>query len=141
MEIMLKGTTQIKVSPWTFVVSKIDLDDDTPSEVELANVHSLKVYERMTVNVKVVKCSDEINIANDKKKTINHYWRYVCVVTLWEENMVKLEFGKSYKLENFMVREYASNKFLSMGREGYRIEAIANIGDIKAPHRMKRAPF
>ena len=68
MEIMLKGTTQIKVSPRKFEVSKTDLDDDTPSEVELANIDSLNVYNRVTVNVKFVKCSDEINIANDKKK-------------------------------------------------------------------------
>ena len=51
MEIMLKGSTQIKVSPRKFEISKIDLDD-TPSQVELAAVDSLNLYDRVTVNVK-----------------------------------------------------------------------------------------
>ena len=80
-----------------------------------------------------MKCSDEINVTNDKRKQeiIIADNSALSKISLWEENIGKLEAGKSYKLENFMVREYASEKFLSMGREGSRIEAIADIGDIK----------
>ncbi len=38
-------------------------------------------------------------------------------VTLWEENVGRLEVGKSYHLGNFIVREWGGTKYLAMYAE------------------------
>ena len=48
-------------------------------------------------------------------------------VILWEEHVDSLEVESSYRLKN-VVREYASQKYLSMPRTGVEIILIDNIG-------------
>lgn len=115
MEILLKGNTEIKESPKKFKLSKLDLDDETPSNIKLADLDSRSVYDRVSVTVKVLKCSDPVHVSNDKKKqdiTIADL-SAVSKITLWQENIGKVQTGMSYNLDNFMVREYASTKFLT----------------------------
>ena len=44
-----------------------------------------------------------------------------------------LEEQISYTIKYFVVREYASSKFLSMGREGSEIVTISDIGEVQEP--------
>ena len=52
-------------------------------------------------------------------------------VTLWEDSVNSLKQYKSYRLNNFVVREYASVKYLSIARSDCTIEDIADIGEVK----------
>lgn len=56
-------------------------------------------------------------------------------VTVWEEEIGKLELGKSYKMEGMMVRSFGrgNNKemYLSTGKKGSQIEMMEDIGDIE----------
>ena len=126
MVILLKGNTDIKKSPKKFNLSKLDLNDETPSNIKLADLDSRSVYDRVSVAVKVLKCSDPVHVSNDKKKqdiTIADL-SAVSKITLWEENIGKLQTDMSFNLDNFMVREYASTKFLAMAKDGSKIEPI-----------------
>ena len=67
MEILLKGNTEIKESPKKFMFSKLDLDDETPSNIKLADLDSRSVYDRVSVTVKVLKCSDPVHVPMTRK--------------------------------------------------------------------------
>ena len=54
----------------------------------------------------------------------------ICKVTLWEENIGKFETDQSYTLQNFLVREFASTKSLSLARDGSDISSIPDIGEV-----------
>ena len=51
-------------------------------------------------------------------------------VTLWEEHIGKLSENSSYKLQNFVVREWDATKYLSMTRDS-TISSIPDIGKVK----------
>ena len=51
-------------------------------------------------------------------------------VTLWEEQVGILHDQTSYKLENFVVREFGGTKYLSMGSES-KVIPIEEIKDAK----------
>ena len=102
-------------------------------QTKLADLDSRSVYDRVSVTVKVLKCSDPVHVSNDKKKqdiTIADL-SDVSRITLWEENISKVQAGMSYNIHNFIVREYASTKFLSMAKDGLKIEPISDIGEVK----------
>lgn len=62
MEIMLKGSTQVLKSPNKFDVSSLDFEDDGPVNIKVADIDSYNVFDRVSVNVKVISCSDPISI-------------------------------------------------------------------------------
>jgi len=47
-----------------------------------------------------------------------------------EESIGILTKQSSYSLKNIVVREFASKKFLSIGKEGSQIVGIEDIGDV-----------
>jgi len=49
---------------------------------------------------------------------------------VWEESIGILAEQSSYSLKNFAAHEFASKKFLSMGKEGSQIAGIEDIGDV-----------
>ena len=80
-----------------------------------------------------LKYSDPVHVSNDKEKqdiTIADL-SDASKITVWEENIGKVQAGMSYNFHNFMVREYASTKFLSMAKDGSKIEPISDIGEVK----------
>ena len=52
-------------------------------------------------------------------------------VTVWEGYVDSLEVGSSYSLTNFVVREYAGSKYLSMLREGAQSTMIDSIRSVQ----------
>ena len=75
----------------------------------------------------VMPCTQRMNTADI---TITSFL-ITSKLTLWEDYTDSLVEGSSYSLKNFVVREYASMKYLSMPREGYQIKEIDNIGDVE----------
>ena len=53
-------------------------------------------------------------------------------VTLWEENIDILEQqASSYCLQNFVVSEFGSSKYLGMAMQGSRVIPISDIGEAR----------
>ena len=133
MEVLLKNTTQILQSPKVLTVSNLEFETNTPTTISLQDIEQRNVYERITVNVKISKKFAPELVATGKKKQDV----IVCDatgtgrVTLWEENVDKLKENSSYTLENFMVREYNTTKYLGMSLQGSQVILIDDIGEVK----------
>ncbi len=52
----------------------------------------------------------------------------IAKLTVWEEHVHKLEFGKTYNLREIMVREFNGTKYILTSIEGSLIEEVADIG-------------
>ena len=133
MEIMLKGNTQITESTKQIDTSKIDYEDvNLPTLITLSQLLTTQAFQRVSVNIKVIAVKTPIYVAGERKKqdiiiaddTSNGK------LTLWEEHVNTLEVDESYSLRNFVVREYASKKYLSMPKDGSQIVSIDDIGAV-----------
>jgi len=54
-----------------------------------------------------------------------------CKVVAWEENVGTLEVGYCYRLIGAMVRIFKGEKYLSVPKEDFKFEAIADIGHVQ----------
>ncbi len=112
---------------------KITLLEDTeehPVDTDLAQIPFITNFQKVAVHIKVLELAETMTVTGGKKKqeiTIGDHTG-TARVTLWEQH---IEDGSSYNLKNFVVREYASIKYLSMPREGWEILPIDNIGDVE----------
>ena len=101
------------------------------------------LFQKITTSVKVIQVSDIVTVTGGKKKqdvTIADNTS-TAKVTLWEQYIGALQDGKSYKLNNFVVREYKNIKFLSMPREGSTIaevEDMASDSDAEERQQIKQ---
>lgn len=132
MEILLKNTTIITESSKDIDTSQED-PDDSPTAITLLQLSDIQLFQKITTSAKVIQVSDTITVTGGKKKqevTIADDTS-TAKVTLWEQYIGILQDGKSYKLNNFVVREYKNIKFLSMPREGSTITEIEDIGDVE----------
>ena len=142
MEIMLKGQTTISESVKEFNMAAIDFKDDSPSVVTLSKLDSLNVWDRVSIDVKVLTVMDPVSVSGGKKKqdVVAADSTGVGKVTVWEESIGTLTEQCSYSLKNFIVREFASKKFLSMGKEGSQIVSIEDIGDVVEDNELLDEP-
>ena len=132
MEIMLKGSTTLTNSPKKFDIPPAELQDKGPLKITLDCLSSVNVYERVTVDIKVICVSDPVTVAEKNKQDVTVADQSSSVtVTLWEDSVNSLKQHKSYRLNNFVVREYASVKYLSIARSDCTIEDISDIGEVK----------
>ena len=137
MEVLLKGSTKLNASPRKFAIPPLEFEDDNPKEISLDHLASIDVFERVTAMVKVLTSTEAIDVTGGKKKqdvlVADHSG--TCKVVLWENNIGILKQDECYKIQNFVVREYAAIKFLSMGKESSTIIPIADIGEVQHyPH-------
>jgi len=116
----------------TFDVASIDFEDDSPSSVTLSELDSTNIWDRVSVDVKVLTVMDPVSVPGGKRKqdVMAADSTGVGKVTVWEESIRILTEQSSYSLKNIVVREFASKKFLSMGKEGSQIIGIEDIGDV-----------
>ena len=119
-EVMLKTSTQ---SPKKLDVVSLMADITTASKtVTLSSLESLDVFQKVTVNIKVVELKDETQVGGRVKRDV-----FVADesgtarVSVWEGNVNAMEKDRSYCLKNFFVREYQSTKYLTMAKEGSEI--------------------
>ena len=94
-----------------------------PESTEITlEMSSLNNYQKVIANVKVLTTMESINMSGRGKKTKQDVMvgdqTGTVKVTLWEEHVDCLLAECSYQLKNFIVREYASQKYLSMPRVG-----------------------
>ena len=135
MEIMLKKFTEITSSP-----KKIAIPEDvpsTPNVIKIIDLPSINNFQRVSVDIKVVAINEPLNVAGGKTKqdiTVADDTS-TARLTLWQENVDTLTINGSYHLSGMVVREFQTQKYLSMARIGTEIKEIEDIGDVIAqPH-------
>lgn len=131
MEVLLKSATVIKLSTKTFDLSN-DIDAQlTP--VTLAEVHKMSEYSKVTTVVKVLSKHEPVKLQNGKTKqeVVVADSSGVMTVTLWEEKLDVLVVSKSYKLTDFMIRDFNMSKNLMLCRQGSNIKEVADIGPVQ----------
>lgn len=104
-------------------------------QISLSEVETAQVYERVAAMVKVLKVNDPV-LAGDKSKQdvyVADHSTANAVVQLWEEDIGIMAEGTSYQLSGFLVREYASKRYLSRARNNSAITEIEDIGDVMDP--------
>ena len=135
MEVILKTSTEITASPRDLDASVFTTFELQASVISLSKIGSLDNYEKVIADVKVLTMMEPINVSGGKGKrdaTVGDQTG-TARVTLWQEHVDSVEVEGSYWLKNFVVREYASQKYLSMPRAGAVITPIDNIGDVVQP--------
>ena len=130
MEVMLKGSTTIGDSPKKFAISRLDFENNTPTNITLSEFESTDTFERVSVNVKVYTTTDPISLPGGKKKQ-DVIVADSSVGALWQNDVGCLQEQESYTLKGFVVREYASAKYLSMAKNGSEIIPISDIGEVE----------
>ena len=93
-----------------------------PESTEITlEMSSLNNYQKVIANVKVLTTMESINMSGGEKTKQDVMvgdQTGTMKVTLWEEHVDSLLAECSNQLKNFIVREYASQKYLSMPRVG-----------------------
>ena len=131
MEVLIKTSTQIHPSSKKFNVTD-DAEDDHRTTINLSELIITQNFQRVYIDVKVVKKSNVTYVAGNKRKQdviiADNTGR--AKLTLWEQNIDALTPDSSYSLQNFVVREYEGRKFLSMPRDGAEIIPLPDVGPI-----------
>ena len=129
-KLMLKNGTQIKQSPKKMDIASL-MVDAAAKVVTLDELDGLEVFDRATVNVKVVELKEEMQVGGKSKRDIIIAdGSGTARVSVWEGHVNTMEENTSYCLKDFMVREFQSTKYLTMAKEGSRIIAIDDIGGV-----------
>ena len=132
MEVLLKNTTEITGSLRKIHVSSLEFEDSTAATISVQEVEGKSVFERVSVNIKVTRKMESEFVATGKRKQDI----IVCDssgtvrVTPWEENINILQEQASYCLQNFVVREFGSSKYLGMAMQGSQVIPIGDIGEV-----------
>ena len=88
----------------------------TPSnEITLDQLQGLQAYQRLNVNVKVVRDSEGVSMEVKKglrKQDVGDATGSA-KLTLWEHDIGLVKEGTSYKMAGLMVKTYYERKFLS----------------------------
>ena len=117
-------------------MSSIKFEDSIPTTILLEELDEKTIFERVSVNIKVIKKMESEIVLTGKKKqdVIVGNSSATGKVTLWENNIDSLQEQASYTLENFVVCEYNNyycSKYLGMGLQGSQIIPIGDIGNVK----------
>lgn len=126
MEIVIKTSSKIVPSDKNIDTSKIDFDGDIAPVVLLKVINEKKVFDLMSVRVKVVAVfeAETLESGNVKQELIIVDSTGSGRAAIWGDNV-----GKSYLLSCFMVKEFGRRKYLSMRKEVSKIEEIEDITD------------
>ena len=68
MEVVLKGSTTISGSPKKIQVSSVDFEDDKPVVLTLQELQSTDEYEKVSIEVKVIKVTIPETVGTGKRK-------------------------------------------------------------------------
>ena len=130
LEILVNKRTEIAESEKVF---KVEGETNAGKKSCLKELLGLSLFQRVTIEVKVVRVEKALEVNGGKKKQdiLVGDETGTVRVTVWEEEIGKVKQDDSYRMSGMMVREFRGCRFLSTSKEGSRIEAIADIGDVK----------
>ena len=130
-EVVLKGYTNIEQSAAHFQVKNFDTLGSKC--IPLSDLPSKQEYDRVTVKVKVIDVRDPEKVGKDKTKqdvSISDATG-VATLTIWEDDINKLEPEESYQMNRLCVRSYRGKRQLSLPKNGATITKIEDIGDVQ----------
>jgi hypothetical protein len=134
MEITLKSATELSESAKEFDVSVFN-NEPVPTSITLGELSSIENFREVIFEVKVIAKTEPISVSGGKKKqdVVIGDCTGTSKVALWEEYINSLDVDESYRLAKFLVKEYASQRYLSMLRIGSEITQIGDTGEVEEP--------
>ena len=101
-------------------------------EVTIHQLHALEPYERVTLDVRVVRVKPPMTVTGGKQKqqVIIADSSGTTSLTLWEEDIGLLSENKSYHLHRVQVHRYLGRTELTLPSFGATIEEIDNLEEI-----------
>lgn len=129
LEILVTKRTNLEKCEKVF-----DVDASSATKmISLKELPGLVCFQRVSVEVKVTRVEDPLEVTGGKKKqdVIVGDSSGSARVTVWEGEIGSMEEGGSYKMTGMMVREFRGEKFLSTSKQNSMIERIADIGDVE----------
>ena len=141
MEVLLKSDTTICKSPRKIDTSKLHPQE---AKIDLQELATMAVFEKVTVNIKAVRKLEPVKISNEftKQDIVIADATATTKVAIRGEKIDKnsIKKGDCYCLQNFVVKEWNSVKYLSMPRSGLLITPIFEIGEVKTSDEMECPP-
>ena len=138
LELYVSPRTELEKSSKMYDMDELDTLETTTltKEVSLVDIQNIASYERVTVTVKVSDVDSPSEVKGGKKKQdiIITDATAVARFTVWEDDINRLQQGKSYKLTDVLVREYNSKKYLSTALENTTIQEVTDIGQVIDPN-------
>lgn len=106
VEIVLRSSSKVVMSPKKFKIDDLSLVA-TP-EIVLKALAEMSDYEKVCVNVKVIRLEDPMKVSGGFRKQDVTIADVTCAsrIALWEGDVGKMEVGKSYRVHNVVVRSY-----------------------------------
>ena len=136
MELQMKSDTKILKSPRNFTIPATEFTvEQAAKDIALVELQDLEQYQRVNVNVKIqtIGSIEYVRTGHKKQDLVISDSTDVARLTLWEKDTDAFtESQQSYRLENFMVREFNAKKYLVMPRSDYKIEAIPDIEAVES---------
>ena len=134
-EIMLKNGTEIRESSKKLDVPAIIQECmPKPKSIHLNSLPDIEQFEKVIVHAKAIAVSGANQVSDKiKQDVIIADSTGSAKVTFWEDNVDTLTEGVSYRLENFVVREYQTMKYLAMSKaQGSKATTIPDLNVIGA---------
>lgn len=133
LEVMLKPSTQIQKSSKDIDNSKIyNNQTEPPVFINVSEIFNTPSFQRICVKVKVINLKPPIHITGERLKQDITIADATGVIRLyvWEQQVNTLKLNQSYSLQQYMGREFSSQKYLTTPRDGSQIVAIEDIGEV-----------
>lgn len=117
MEVLITKGTKLSRSPKQF--DNVMVVSDTQL-ITLDKLSGLDVFKSVNVRVKVIQLNEPVEIKPglSKQDLIVADATFTALLTLWQNDVNKLEVGKSYALEQLTIQSYNNNKTLSPPKFG-----------------------
>lgn len=125
MEVLLNQSTTILSSPRQ--IQNPVSTSTTADGTTLAQVQGIQIYQQVSVSIKVLEVLEKSEIKSGLVKqdvTISDATGTIRL-TMWQENVDKLQVGVSYKIDNLTVRSYNDTKYLTPPKSGCTITPLA----------------
>lgn len=132
LEILLKRSTKFLTSPKNIDNTTIPVLVPMPT-VSLGDLADIEEYQHVSVAAKVLRVDNQIEVKPglyNQDSTIADSTG-TARLTLWQENINKLEEKKSYELKNLIVRSFNQSKYLTLAKFEYGITCVEDITDVK----------
>ena len=135
LEVHVKNATEVVKSEKKFDVSKERTQKDEVTDIR--SVEGLVLYQRVTVEGKVVELEQMKEVSGGKKKQdlVVADSTGSIRLTIWEEVIGLVVEGKCYRFAGMMVREFKGRKFLSTSKTESKVEEIPDIGQVEIPEK------
>ena len=126
MEVVVGGSIQISTSPRKY--NKLA----HPLEVSVKEGHNISDTKRISMMVKVIDVEKVKPKLFKQDFMVANKTAYIRL-TLWQEDIDKLQNGNSYLLQNLIVKSFNGSKYLNTPKSGLFNTLHEDLGDIVFP--------